>query len=281
MSAAHVVEGKAASSVRVDWNGASRSVAEMFVPAEWSAAPETGLAQGGDVVLMRLAGPFDFAGKTEIATGPLDDRFAVLLGTGRGGNGVLGVFDAPAPRGATNVIDRQIATPGGGGMLVTDFDDGTAAHNSLDAASVSMRYYDDGFGGGAGGPVPSDVLFDPGDASSAPAGMDGTVLRRYFPALPEEWLEGTTASGDSGGPLMVFDETSGEWRLAGVTSWGFNPTLPEGFSRNDSRYGDVAFFTDLTRHADWIAATVPEPSPAVLVLLGWCTWMLATRRRGC
>jgi hypothetical protein len=191
----------------------------------------------------------------------------VLLGTGRGGNGVLGAFDAPKPRGATNTIARQIPTRDGGGLLVTDFDDGTAPHNSLDAGSVSMRYFDDGYET-FGAPAPSEVLFDPGDSSSALGGMDGALLQHYFPALPDAWLEGTTASGDSGGPLMVFDEDLGEWVLAGITSWGYNPTLPEGFSRYDSRYGDVAFFTDLSRHADWIAATVPEPSVVWLVFWG-------------
>jgi len=269
VTAAHVVHQKDVSSLSIQWGGQSRAVSAVHFTDEWIGSPTTGLDQGGDLALVHLAQSFNFKKSTPIASGAfyssggLDNRLSVMVGMGKGGNGVLGAFDTSMPRAATNTIDRQIQTSGAGGLLVTDFDNGTSPQNALNADTVSWKYYDDGFDG----LFPSDVLFDPNDQASL---MDstGSSLASYFPEIQDLWYEGTTASGDSGGGLFVFDDVTAEWQLAGITSWGFNPTLPEGFSRYDSRYGDVAFFTDLSQHSDWIAATVPEPSVGVLLGLG-------------
>lgn len=84
-------------------------------------------------------------------------------------------------------------------------------------------------------------------------------------------LEGTTASGDSGGGFF-FQEGS-TWLLAGVTSWGTD---------NNSQYGDQAFFTTLHTNMDWITQTsgiqaVPEPT--TMVLSGLALAWIARRRR--
>ena len=117
LSAAHVVYVQDSSSIRIDWGTESNTVREMVFTDEWQASPETGLEQGGDLVLIHLTRPFEFDRQAQLASGSLDDRFAVMLGTGKGGNGVLGAYDINLARAATNTIDRQLQTSGGGGLL--------------------------------------------------------------------------------------------------------------------------------------------------------------------
>lgn len=172
-----------------------------------------------------------------------------------------------------NVIDRQLVTPGGG-FLVTDFDDGGSARNSLNSATVRMTHYDAGFTDS----LPSSSVLLAGSGQSTAAFGDLPTAADYFPGLPAQFIEGTTASGDSGGPLFILDPLSRTWQLAGLASWGFNPLLAEGFARTDSRYGDLAFFTDLTANRDWImATTIPEPS--VPLFMAFTAMLAATRRR--
>ncbi len=55
--------------------------------------------------------------------------------------------------------------------------------------------------------------------------------------------ESNTARGDSGGPAFV--EVDGELRIAGITSYGYNPT---------AAWPDKSFDTRIDRFADWIDA---------------------------
>lgn len=84
-------------------------------------------------------------------------------------------------------------------------------------------------------------------------------------------LEGTTASGDSGGGF--FFQEGATWLLAGVTSWGTD---------NNSQYGDQAYFTSLHTNMNWITQTsgiqaVPEPT--TMVLSGLALAWVARRRK--
>lgn len=252
LTAAHVVWEQPLASLRVQWGGQFRGVQAASFPPGWVADPAVGLTQGADLALLRLARPLGFSHEVSIATGDLLGGVAVMLGMGRSGNGLIGAFQEGRELAAMNVIDRQLQLMRGG-LLVTDFDGGRDSQNSLASATVDRRYYDEGFEK----PLLSNILLEGGGTSGA--GFGGLPLAsHWFPGLPAEFLEGTSARGDSGGPWFVRNG-SGAWHLAGITSWGVNPLLPEGFARNDSRYGDLSFATDVSRHRDWIANTIPEP----------------------
>lgn len=70
-----------------------------------------------------------------------------------------------------------------------------------------------------------------------------------------------TCSGDSGGPLIVFDEFLGEWRMAGITSFGLTPCAAA------NQFG---IYTRLKEFKSFISdtiCTVPElPAPPSLNL---------------
>ena len=76
--------------------------------------------------------------------------------------------------------------------------------------------------------------------------------------------EGTTAGGDSGGPLLI--ELNNEWLIAGVLSGG---------TRGDSGFGDISWWTGVGNYRTQIEAaggvfysnTVPEPGALALVVL--------------
>lgn len=53
--------------------------------------------------------------------------------------------------------------------------------------------------------------------------------------------------GDSGGPLMVFDEQSDQWKQIGIVSWGEGCAEP-------NYYG---VYTRLSHYADWVTAQIP------------------------
>lgn len=165
-----------------------------------------------------------------------------------------------------NLADRFVFA-GEGGFWITDFDSGASLHNSLNEASVDQRYFD------LPGQDPlTGVVFGNGEDTSN-AGFTGltTEFGEVFP-------EGTTARGDSGGPLFLFNENLQRWELAGVTSFGLNPLYPPGFNREDSRYGDLSFFTDVSAQGDWLdAVIIPECSTAFLFLAGTLSFLVRRR----
>lgn len=62
-------------------------------------------------------------------------------------------------------------------------------------------------------------------------------------ALP---LEGSSGSGDSGGPVLI--DTDSGWRLAGLTSW----VDAQSTVRRPGRYGQVSCNVRLSHYRDWI-----------------------------
>lgn len=76
--------------------------------------------------------------------------------------------------------------------------------------------------------------------------------------LPRE-LEYLVFLGDSGGGLFIEDE-NGETVLAGLHSF----TWPRLDGIVDSDYGDASGHTRISAYADWIYATIPEPSSIIV-----------------
>jgi len=60
-------------------------------------------------------------------------------------------------------------------------------------------------------------------------------------------LEGTSVPGDSGGPL--FGKIHGQWMVLGITSHGQDL---------ESDYGDVAVYTGVQPHWDWLRSHIPD-----------------------
>jgi secreted trypsin-like serine protease len=71
-------------------------------------------------------------------------------------------------------------------------------------------------------------------------------------------LEGGSASGDSGGPVLIQvgkDGTGKDWVLAGLTSWAD----PQSHIRVPGRYGQFTCNVRLSHYGDWIESVVSAP----------------------
>jgi hypothetical protein len=221
----------------------------------WMASPEVGLGQGWDLALFKLAVPVAGTPPATLHAGFSElGAMVTFFGAGSAGTGSAGPRLNPAPLfyAGTNIIDRVIGLDGphgAGGLLAFDFDDGTAARNTL-----------------AGGAV-YDVS---GQSLSA---VPGAAILGQSSATALTALEGTSAAGDSGGPVFA-DFGSGP-ELVGLLSWGVNPSQPSNLY--GSLYGDVAYLTRLSASRDWILTVVPEPAHAALVLA--VAGLLRMRRR--
>jgi hypothetical protein len=122
---------------------------------------------------------------------------------------------------------------------------------------------------------PDTLIFtdfdDPTEMSNSLAAFGAPSSPAMLPA------EGTTAPGDSGGPLLFWRD--GEWVIGGVLSGG----------TSDSTYGDISFWNGLAAPETRALLTgvgavyVPEPSVIPLPASGWLLLAgvaaLAVRRR--
>ena len=266
LTAGHVVNGANGGQISVSMNGMNLGVEGVVAHPGWAANPGIGLSQGSDLTLLKLSSPVANAPVVQLWQGgggaPL---IGVMAGYGNGGNGLLGAYlPGGTLQAGMNVIDRYLPSESGA-FWVTDFDSGQTRHNSLNLATVDLRYIDiDG-----GFPSLSEVVFSEAGNESESGFAALPVAEDFFAGLGMVFPEGTTARGDSGGPLFIFSAERSRWELAGVTSFGVNPLYSAGFNRYDSRYGDLSFFADVSSQGAWInSVLIPEPSSSILVLLG-------------
>jgi hypothetical protein len=112
-------------------------------------------------------------------------------------------------------------------------------------------------------------------AFSRVSSAQGRWLTSLFDAPPAtETLAGTAGDGDSGGPVLI--ESSGVWRLAGLTSWKYAEESVAAF--RPGLYGQISYSVRISHYADWIrqvmagpatAAVAAQITPAGAVVAAW------------
>lgn len=242
-----------ALSFRIGGTTYAAQTGQWFQNPQWISDPNVSLTQGADIALFHLDRPVTGITPAPLYTGSLELGTGVaVIGAGLAGTSAIGPRPNPSATlyAIRNTIDRVITeTPGNGGLLACDFDDGTATHNSLSGSAVY------------------DTLGT--STTTVPGGSISFLSSTTFVMT----LEGTTASGDSGGP--AFADFGNGLQLVGVASWGVNPTG----SLYGSGLGDITYFTRVSAFNDWITATVPEPSSALLLLASVIV-LFGTKRAG-
>lgn len=202
----------------------------VFPGGGTSASP---LLDGGDLAIITLAAavpsniatPFLLSDATTTVTG-LSVTTIGYGNIGVGSTGAVGSLYDGTRRGGTNVMDRY----------------GQAVDSSASLSGTTNIFSTD---------------FD------NPAGTSNTL--GWLGSDPTATaFEATTASGDSGGPLL-FDH-NGQWVVLGVLSGG---------STDNSVYGDISWWTGVAPYRTEIEAAggvfitaIPEPGSYALMLFG-------------
>lgn len=125
-----------------------------------------------------------------------------------------------------NILDRvktgfTTTTAGvtfNGGLLAFDFDNPSGSINSLGDNTVNA----------------DEAILGAGTSSA------GTLD-----------FEGTTVTGDSGGPLFLLD--NGVWKVAGILSGGATEPIN---NHTDSSYGDISIYTQVSTSYWWIESII-------------------------
>ena len=256
LTAAHVVEGLKVSETNV-WFGndyqsavSQSSISSYYIHPGWPYADKYSssevdeiLEEGTDIALIELAESINTSEDTSIAVWNNDTKLIegdILLGSsiyvsGFGdyneGNSMCTAYCLTDSDGLyskrrawENTLDRVVLDIDSsidfdgqdkwkGGWVVYDFDSPSSDNNGLaKGKSYSFAQGDYSYGGkGNSNPEPTT-------------------------------LEGTSVSGDSGGPTFALIQ--GTWQVIGLTSHGSEA----------ANYGDVAFNTAVSVHTDWICS---------------------------
>lgn len=222
------------------------------------------LLNGADLAVLTLSNPVTGRDPFLIFNEPVEavGDTAVTIGYGRSGIGSQGATEGSSTlvRAAQQVLEFYGAgkgvIPGTPGTLV-DIDD---------TENIFSTDFDE----------PGDL---PGDPPKVDTFGTTDIAIPLSAALVAEF-EGTTARGDSGGPLLIL--RNGRWVIAGVLSGGF----PGG-----SRYGDISYWTGAgspaaiaflnqsTGGAAQYSSDVPIPAAGGLLAAALAGLALLRRRR--
>jgi hypothetical protein len=206
---------------------------------------EPGSFDGNDISVLSLFEEVTGFAPFRLLASPMVGEIARMVGFGDQGLGSIGsvILDTGSRWAAENVVDAivQFAPDT---LIFTDFDDPEGLFNF----------------------VAEDFFDAPGSAPGLVSSPD------MLPA------EGTTAPGDSGGPLLFWRD--GEWVIGGVLSGGTGEL---------SSYGDLSFWNGIGSPESRVLLTgfggvyLPEPAVIPLPASGWLLLAglagLALRRR--
>jgi len=239
LTAQHCTFGTAANTMSVGFDQNNDGVfdATVSVASKIEVDATNSLLDGTDIAFLTLsaAAPV-WADPFGLYAGDPTGLLATMIGYGFQGVGSTGWSGTPSARwAAENIVDRF-------GMPV----------NSA--------------GSFAGANIISTDFDNPGGTSNTLAwlGSSAAMLTR----------EGTTAPGDSGGPLLLMFGSS--YYISGVLSGG---------TSSDSRYGDISWWTGVAPYRSELERlggvffTTPEPGVLALVSLGLLAVIRVRRRR--
>ena len=216
------------------------SMNSLIQHPNWNTYGDVGVSQGWDVALFRLTKTVTGITPASLYTSTNEYlQTGYTVGFGRLGTGTVAAYDNTYQYklAMANVIDRVTAQNAStnnitytGGLLVSDFDSGSWAANTLVLEGLPTPQ----------GYPPTTVL--------NPAG----VITGTTSSSTQLAGEGGTAKGDSGGPTFIND--GGTYKIAGITSWGVNPA--NYYDTVSGLYGDLTYMTRVSQQVTWINAVM-------------------------
>ena len=245
LTARHCMDGLTAGDISVAFTEGTGEIILTRPVAEIVSLDDSDDFLGNDITVLSLREAVTNVAPFRLLANPMVGEIARMVGFGNQGLGSVGaVLDYVGSRwAAENVVDAivQFAPDT---AIFSDFDDPLGRSNLAGATDLGF-------------------LEIPGGLVSSPEMLEA---------------EGTTAPGDSGGPLLFWRD--GAWVIGGVLSGG---------SGDFSVYGDISFWSGVgapeSRALLTAFGAVYDPDPAVIPLpaSGWLllagVGALALRRR--
>lgn len=274
LTAAHCADDFSSMKVEFGWaNGTAavtRSVAvtDAYVHPAWTGALDT----GADIAVIKLNQAVTTIQGYKLSTTNDVGKDFLMAGYGTTTNGSTST--------ATNWLDGNWGHYG-----YNTFDIDSKSYNEISDKYIGWGYDASYYAPGV--TYMSD--FDDGTAGHNTLGrMAGVAGNEWTSSTGLGNLEALIAGGDSGGGDFVWNGT--EWILSGVHSWGwqgFEACPYFGLSgcdistRNSSSFGDLSGSTATFSHVAWInsVTAVPEPATYGMMLSGLALVGAMARRR--